>query len=92
MALKFIDEIDNISLSKEEETRFSVFYDKIKDNIQTTRIERGYEALKGTREIKHTWSARLPCALITMMMCTMVTGWLTFVITIASTIYIGICY
>jgi hypothetical protein len=92
MALKFIDEIDNISLSKEEETRFSVFYDKIKDDIHTTRIERGYDELKGGREIKHTRSAGLPCALITMMMCTMVTGWLTFVITIASTTYIGICY
>lgn len=89
MALKFIDEIDNISLSKEEETRFTGFYDKIKDDIQTTRLERGYDELKGIREIKR---AGFPCALIAMMMCTMVTGWLTFVITIASTTYIGMCY
>jgi hypothetical protein len=92
MALKFIDEIDNISLSKEEETSFSVFYDKIKDDIQTTRIERGYDELKGIREIKHTRYSGLPCALITMMMCMMFTGWITFVITITSITYIGICY
>lgn len=90
MALKFIDEIDNISISKEEEAEFKKLYEKIKDDIIMYQMDREYTYLLGdpniVRRNKRSYGE------IMFILCSYITTILTPAIVGYSVIYLGICY
>ena len=98
VALKFIDEIDNITISKEEEAKFIKLYREIREDVMFFELDREYKSVTRTDpygnnpitdEFKDNDTNRLFCAFFT---CNMIVTIITPAIVLYSVIYLLICY
>ena len=93
MALKFIDEIDNISISKEEESNFLKLYNNIKEDILCFQLDREYRELLGMPvNVPTSIRDRFSYGEMMLILCGAMTTILTPAIVGYSAIYLGICY
>lgn len=93
MALKFIDEIDNITISKEEESEFLKLYNDIKEDILYFQIDREYKEILGfSVNVPTSIKQRFSYGEIMLILCGAMTTLFTPVIVGYSAIYLGVCY
>ncbi len=92
MALKFIDEIDNICISKEEEAKFKKLYENIKQDILMFQIDNQYKNLVGDTTAIPDDIKRFGCVEFLFITCGAFSTFITNVITLYSIVYLGICY
>ena len=93
MALKFIDEIDNISISKEEESEFLKLYNNIKEDILFFQVDREYKEILGMPvNVPTSITQRFSYGEVLLILCSGMTTLLTPAIVGYSAIYLGICY
>lgn len=92
MALKFIDEIDNISISKEEETEFTKLYENIKQDILMFQIDNQYKILIGDTTAIPDDVGDTSYGEILFVICAGFSTFITNIIICYSIVYLGICY
>tara|TARA_B100001063_G_scaffold247259_1_gene291847 strand:- start:10988 stop:11980 length:993 start_codon:yes stop_codon:yes gene_type:complete len=93
MALKFIDEIDNITISKEEESKFLKLYNNIKEDIVCFQMDREYKELLGLHvNVPTSIIQRFSYGEIMLILCGSMTTLFTPVIVGYSAVYLGVCY
>ena len=89
----FIDEIDNISISKEEESDFLKLYNNIKEDILFFQVDRQYkEILDIPVNVPTSITKRFSYGEVLLVLCSGMTTLLTPAIVGYSAIYLGICY